>query len=684
MKTSAAARSCRSSACWPWENRLRWLALGAGLLTALPAAFAQTSVVVFSQSAYSVSESAGGLDITVLRIGDTSTAVTVNFKTTDGTAVAGSDYAATNGVLSFAVGQSNAAVRVVVFDDLLVESNETFNVELSNPTGGTSLGVTSNTVVTIIDSSTPVLQFSPTAYSVPESNTNVTITVVRTGATNTAVTVDFATGNGAAAAGSDYTATNGTLAFAEGQLTNSFIVTVLDDTVAESNETVNLLLSNPTGGAVLGSASSAVLTILDNEPPSIHFSADLYRAVEGDRFATITVVRIGSTTNAVAVDYATSAGTATAGTDYFDTSGTLNFAPGDASKTFSITLVDDRISEPNETVELFLSNLTGGAELGEPSHAVLTIVNDDGAFASFLDEDGDSVTVTLKGPGNMDLTLANGDTGPVEAIELSGTDSSSFLKIVVKPAVTGDGLLSVGEITSDGLLARIDAPACDLDGAGLDLAGESPTLRTALRFHRIADEAIVNVGADIQSLTVAEIGVTEIAAPRIRNLRVTGDKQRGIAGDLRANITLTGNPAAPGPATLASLSVAGIISDAIITVQTGSVGRVRATVMENSVLTVGYTPFDPGNPLAGGEFLTGLRLGPVHITGREAAFRNSHLIAAQVGRVNLRSLDIANAGHPFGVLAGESIIAVTVGDPRFRWRVNDADDQSLGDFHVKW
>ncbi len=683
MKTSAAARSCRSNACWPWANSLKWLALAAGLTALRPSAMAQTSVVAFSASAYSVSESDGGLDITVLRAGDTTTAVTVGFATSDGTAIAGADYTATNGILSFAAGQLTNAFRVSVLNDLLAETNETFTVALSNPTGGAILGVTSNAVVTIMDSSVARLQFSPATYSAIEGNTNVTITVARTGATNAAVTVDFATANGTATAGSDYTATNGTLAFAEGQLTNTFTLTLLDDSVPESNETVNLLLSNPSTGAALGDPSSAVLTILDNEPASIQFGTNFFRATEHDQRAIITVVRVGSTTNAVSVDYGTSAGTASAGTDYFDTSGTLNFAPGDGSKSFSITLVDDRLPEGNETVELSLDNVTGGASLGEPTNAVLTILNDDGQVASFLDEDGDSVTIALTGLGAMNLTLANRDTGPLDAIELSGTDPSSALKITVKQASGGDGLLTVGQIAGDGTLGRLDAPACDLTG-GVDLPGRSATLRSVLRFHTIADGAAVNFGSDIQSLTVADMGACEITASRIGSLRVTGDKKRGMAGDLLANITLGGNPAAPGPATLRSLFVAGAIRDAIINVQTGSVGRVRSTVMENSTLMVGFEPDDPDNPLAGGEFLSSFRLGPVHIVGRDAAFRNSYLMAPQIGRITLRSVEISNGGQPFGVFAGESIIAVTVGDPRFRWRVRGADDQSLGDFHVKW
>ena len=84
---------------------------------------------------------------------------------------------------------------------------------------------------------------------------------------------------------------------------------------------------------------------------SIGFFDLSFTAAEGDGTATITVSRYGSATGAVSANYTTSAGTATAGTDYTETSGTLNWADGDAQdKTFTIPLVDDDLQEEDETV----------------------------------------------------------------------------------------------------------------------------------------------------------------------------------------------------------------------------------------------------------------------------------------------------------------------------------------------
>jgi hypothetical protein len=89
--------------------------------------------------------------------------------------------------------------------------------------------------------------------------------VLRTGGEACGVTVHYATSAATANANDDYTPATGTLSFGAGQTSASFSVALRNDTVNEANETVNLVLANPTGGAKLGSQATAVLTILDDE-----------------------------------------------------------------------------------------------------------------------------------------------------------------------------------------------------------------------------------------------------------------------------------------------------------------------------------------------------------------------------------------------------------------------------------
>lgn len=107
------------------------------------------------------------------------------------------------------------------------------------------------------------IRFSAATYTVDESGASAVINVTRTSA-SVAASVNYAALNGTALAGQDYTARSGVLNFVVGELTKSFSIPITNDAADEPDETVNLTLSNPTGGFVLG-RRTAVLTIEDND-----------------------------------------------------------------------------------------------------------------------------------------------------------------------------------------------------------------------------------------------------------------------------------------------------------------------------------------------------------------------------------------------------------------------------------
>jgi subtilisin family serine protease len=405
-----------------------------------------------SAASYTVSETGGSATITVTRKGGTASGVTVDYATADGTATAGSDYMATSGTLLFNVGETSKSFTIPVLDDALAEGNETVNLSLTNPTGGATLGSPKTAVLTIVDDEVS-LQFSAATYTVSESGSRATITVRRSGPTSPVVGVTYVTTDGTATAGSDYTATSGTLTFAAGQTSKTFTVPIINDTIDEADERVNLTLSNPTGGAQLGPQSTAVLTITDNDAGgALRFSAATYSVSESGGVATITVTRSGGSASGVAVDYATSDGTATAGSDYTASSGTLIFAAGQTSRTFTVPIIDDTIDEANQTVNLTLSNPIGGATLITPNTAVLTIINNDitnvrGVYAL---SDSSSLTLTFctqlfdgtfDASGTINISTQN-------SRNFSGTSTIFFVNIAtIKLA----GTLS-GTVNPDGQL----------------------------------------------------------------------------------------------------------------------------------------------------------------------------------------------------------------------------------------
>jgi VCBS repeat-containing protein len=234
---------------------------------------------------------------------------------------------------------------------------------------------------------TPTIKFDADLYTASENDGSIQITVTRTGSTSGAASVRYATSDGTATGGSDYTATFGTLHFADGETSKTFTVSIINDTLKENNETVNLTLSDVGGSAALGSPAIAVLTITDEDAPVIQFSAPVYSFAENGGSTQITVTRAGDASGAATINYATTDsaglnpcnlfnGIASQRCDYALSIGTLRFAAGETSKTIFIPIVDDAYAEGAETFSITLSN-PSGLTLGSTSTATITITDNE-------------------------------------------------------------------------------------------------------------------------------------------------------------------------------------------------------------------------------------------------------------------------------------------------------------------
>ncbi len=193
----------------------------------------------------------------------------------------------------------------------------------------------------VIETGAPgTLQFDPTTASAGEGAGTQDLTVTRTGGSDGAVTVDYAvTGGTATGSGTDFTLASGTLNFADSETSKTITVSIVDDATYESDETVEVTLSNATGGASLGADKVATLTITDDDavPGTLQFDPTTVSAGEGAGTQDLTVTRTGGSDGAVTVDYAVTGGTATgSGTDFTLASGTLNFANTETSKTITV------------------------------------------------------------------------------------------------------------------------------------------------------------------------------------------------------------------------------------------------------------------------------------------------------------------------------------------------------------
>jgi Calx-beta domain-containing protein len=230
------------------------------------------------------------------------------------------------------------------------------------------------------------LQFAATAYNSSESSVTATVAVVRVGNSGGTASIRYSASDGTATHSYDYMSATGTVNFAAGHTQATFTVSMVNDSTPEANETVNLRLFDASGGPSLGSPATAVLTIVDDDPPqpgALSFMQPAYSVAESSLQARLWVVRTGGTNGTVSVDFTTVDGTAVAfngdplsGTDYVATNGTLTFADGEISKQLIVRVIGfDFRQENTESFSVRLSNPRGGAMLGNPAVAVVTIVD---------------------------------------------------------------------------------------------------------------------------------------------------------------------------------------------------------------------------------------------------------------------------------------------------------------------
>ncbi|MCC3528736.1 MAG: hypothetical protein JGK21_10440 [Microcoleus sp. PH2017_22_RUC_O_B] len=367
------------------------------------------SSLQFSGSSFSVNEDGTPITtVTVTRTGSTAGAVSATVSLADGTAIAPGDYANTPIAVNFAAGDNTPkTVNIPIVNDTLVEGNETVRLTLGSPTGNTTIGTQSTATVNIVDNDSS-LQFSSPTFGVNEDGTPVAaVTVIRNGSSAGAVSANVNLTNGTAIAPGDYTGTPIPVNFADGDTAAKVVtIPIVNDTLIEPTETVNLSLVGPTGNATIGTQSTATLNILDNDS-SLQFSAPVFRVNEdGTTFSAVTVTRTGSTLGAVSANINLTNGTATAPGDYNPAPIPVNFAAGDNTpKVLNIPIVNDTLVEPTESINLTLVNPTGNATIGTQGTARLDILDNDSTLqfsapTFSANEDGTpiaAVTVTRTG-----------------------------------------------------------------------------------------------------------------------------------------------------------------------------------------------------------------------------------------------------------------------------------------------
>ena len=375
-------------------------------LTLRPATAAPGDVFAVTDAV--AAEDSGVIRFTVTRTSSVAAATTVGYSIAEGSATQPEDYSTTGGTVTFAEGSTTATAEVTLVSDVVREPDETFTLTLQPGLLEGCAGADCSATGTIQNDENLLGIDDVTVREGDSGTVTARFTVTLAPANpDRAVTVDFETVDANATAPDDYVARPRTpITFPAGATAATVEVTVNGDTVDELNETFLVRLSNSTSAAV--SDGEGAGTIEDDDPKPVLTVGDvrLVEGSEGVKAANFTVTLSPAWPDIVTVRYATVDGTATAA-DYTGISGTLTFAPGDASKRLTVNVNGDTVPEPEETFILRLSEATNAA-IGK-ADGIATIVDEDG----FVPESDQGYTLVGADGGifNFGNSRFHGSTG---------------------------------------------------------------------------------------------------------------------------------------------------------------------------------------------------------------------------------------------------------------------------------
>ena len=346
--------------------------------------------------------------------GSTTKVLSINYSLS-GTATNGTDYAALNGIATFAAGNSTAIIFINPTEDIIFEGNETATLSLLTGTGYT-VGATNISTITIADND-PQPQINITDVILTESNSgtqtaNFAVTLSNPSAQT--ITVAYQTSDISATAGADYIAQTGTITFNPGETSKTVSIVVNGDTTVEANETFKVTLSTPVNATIAD--GEGIGTINNDDIPVL--TVNNLTVVEGQNNALVTFTLNSPVNQAVNVNYTTTAVTATANTDFTPVTGTFTIPANTTTATLTIPILNDNLNEANETFNLVLSNPVGA------------VLSNTTAIVTITDTIQSSTTFTLPaGVENLQLTgtTAINGTGNTDNNVLTGNSANNIL-----------------------------------------------------------------------------------------------------------------------------------------------------------------------------------------------------------------------------------------------------------------
>lgn len=314
--------------------------------------------------------------------------------------------------------------------------------------------------------------------------------VILSSATTSDITVNFATANGTAVDGSDYSGASGTLTFAAGETEKFVTINTIDDSLVEATETLLVNLSGASSNSAIADGQ-AQGSITDNDvappPPPMSLSINDVSTVEGNvnrrgvavqTKVTFQVTLSQTPTSQVKVNWATSNVTATtANSDYVGASGSITFKPGQTSKTLTVVVLGDVSVEPDETFNVVLSGATG-ATIGDGT-GICTIINDDGVSGAQIADAATESRQVLNAIPNQNNVVSVGrqqaaTSGPANGDDQAARQSALATASAVvqeatpsnraeSPSTAEESSESINDSEADDLFEAIDSVMSELE-----------------------------------------------------------------------------------------------------------------------------------------------------------------------------------------------------------------------------
>ncbi|MDB9923796.1 hypothetical protein OAC96_06245, partial [Candidatus Pelagibacter sp.] len=355
-------------------------------------------------------ENAANATFTVTMSTTSSSTVTVDYATSNGTATASSDYTAASGTLTFSAGDTSKTFNVPVLADTVYETgNETVTITLSNATNATISDSTGILTITD-DDNAPTVTLTSSASSVAENGSNLTLTATLSNATTADVSVGIST-TGTGTEGTDY-ATVSDITISAGATTGTAAFNPTDDSVYEGDETGIIAIDTVSGGSATENSTpqAVTLTISENESaPTVSLSSTATSVYDNGSNITFTATSTVAADEDITVAISDHTGTATPGTD-FGAITSITISAGATTGTATFNPTSDTVNEGSETAIIAIASVSG-ADSSTSGTTSITVTITEYALrteTAFADDLSDATTPTsvagTSGYSNIDTT----------------------------------------------------------------------------------------------------------------------------------------------------------------------------------------------------------------------------------------------------------------------------------------